>query len=490
MATLTPIPSSLRLAALAACRQQRQVAHQATAQWPRHYTLAFPSRRRPPPPPLRHDRSRQLSTSTASSAATVTAADGLQDIKLPTLDDLYLKEGDNVVVAMSGGVDSSLTLRLLANLPLKLTVLFMRNWDPLLSEEAAADDRGDTHDTTLSYSSRDAGSSSRVPNLSPCAWERDWADVKRVCAHVGIPEQDISLLDLSKEYWSRVFEPAVAVWEAGQTPNPDVACNREIKFGALMQHIQPGHYLATGHYARVVRSPAGDATLHRAIDSNKDQTYYLSQVPRDQLAKAVFPLAGIPKPSVRDLAAHFALPTADREESMGVCFIGERGHFGDFVSQYTSPPSSTGYLVDTAGKRFGVHRGSHYYTIGQRARVGGMDGRWYVAQKGVGESGNDILLVHGGDHPALQCKELACGEFNWIAGAPPPELEDGGVLDAMVQVRHRMSAVKAQVELVDGRVHITFDDTVVGVAPGQIAGVWKDDQCLGSGLIATTRCLE
>ncbi|TXT15919.1 hypothetical protein VHUM_00422 [Vanrija humicola] len=331
---------------------------------------------------------------------------------------------------MSGGVDSSLTLRLLANLPLNLTVLFMRNWDPLLSEESTD-------------SSRDAGSS-RQPNMSPCAWERDWADVKRVCAHVGIPERDISLLDLSKEYWSRVFEPAVAVWEAGQTPNPDVACNREIKFGALMQHIKPGHYLATGHYARVVRSDASHATLHRAIDSNKDQTYYLSQVPGHQLAKAVFPLAGIPKPSVRELAAHFELPTATREESMGVCFIGERGHFGDFVSQYTSPPSTTGYLVDTAGKRYGAHRGSHYYTIGQRARVGGMDGRWFVAQKGVGENGNDILLVQGADHPALQCKELDCGEFNWIAGVPPPEMDGSGVLDAMVQVRHRMSAVPAQ----------------------------------------------
>lgn len=137
-----------------------------------------------------------------------------------------------VVVAMSGGVDSSVTLSVLRELPLNLSVLFMRNWDPLLSENA------DELPLSLSYGT--------PATHSPCSWERDWEDVKRVCKHVGIPQSDIRLVDLSKEYWTRVFEPAIAVWEAGQTPNPDVACNREIKFGALMQHIPPGHFLATG----------------------------------------------------------------------------------------------------------------------------------------------------------------------------------------------------------------------------------------------------
>lgn len=137
-----------------------------------------------------------------------------------------------VVVAMSGGVDSSVTLSVLRELPLNLSVLFMRNWDPLLSENA------DELPLSLSYGT--------PATHSPCSWERDWEDVKRVCNHVGIPQSDIRLVDLSKEYWTRVFEPAIAVWEAGQTPNPDVACNREIKFGALMQHIPPGHFLATG----------------------------------------------------------------------------------------------------------------------------------------------------------------------------------------------------------------------------------------------------
>ncbi|EJT50951.1 tRNA (5-methylaminomethyl-2-thiouridylate)-methyltransferase [Trichosporon asahii var. asahii CBS 2479] len=350
-------------------------------------------------------------------------------VRLPTLEDLYLKKGDN------GDV--------LRELPLNLSVLFMRNWDPLLSENA------DELPLSLSYGT--------PATHSPCSWERDWEDVKRVCKHVGIPQSDIRLVDLSKEYWTRVFEPAIAVWEAGQTPNPD---------------------LTLGHYARVKRSPDG-ATLHRALDANKDQTYYLSQVREEQLAKAVFPLAGIPKPSVRDLARHFNLPTAEREESMGVCFIGERGKFGDFVSQYTSL-AEPGYFVNLEGERMAPHRGNCYYTIGQRPRLGGLPGgRWYIARKHV--NGNDILLVQGADHPALYCEQLWSSDFNWIAGHPPEHIDN-----ALIQIRHRMEPVPGRVS-VEGRVRVDFDKPVGAVAEGQIVGVWDGDRCLGSGVIEETK---
>lgn len=182
-------------------------------------------------------------------------------VQLPTLQDLYLKPGDNgrsspfrltaVVVAMSGGVDSSVTLALLSSLDLNLSVLFMRNWDPLLSES-----RDEEPTFGLSYGSSD--------RLSPCEWEKDWADVQRVSAHMGIPSSAVKFVDLTKEYWSRVFEPSIAVWDAGRTPNPDVWCNKEIKFGALLEHIPKTHYLATGELEHI-RSNARPLRPRQAV---------------------------------------------------------------------------------------------------------------------------------------------------------------------------------------------------------------------------------
>ncbi|KAL7423912.1 hypothetical protein Q5752_001497 [Cryptotrichosporon argae] len=399
---------------------------------------------------------------------------------------------------MSGGVDSSLALRLLAELPLDLSVLFMRNWDPLLSENQDSD----SAPSPASSASAAAPAAPYALSYAPapghqCEWERDFADVRRVAAHVGVPASRICLVDLSKEYWGRVFEPAVGVWERGGTPNPDVACNREIKFGALFEHLAPNHYLATGHYARVRRSAAG-ATLHRATDANKDQTYYLSQIREPQLARSVFPLAGLRKPEVRQLAAHFALPTAARAESMGVCFIGERGRFGEFVSQYTAD-AGPAHLVSPAGEQLAPSRGAWHYTIGQRARLPGMDGRWFVARKNVGAGGEDVLVVPGADHPALLCVELAAPSFHWIAGALPPQLVEQGRMRALVQVRHRMAPVPALVvrgtltpdaDAGGSGVRVVFDTPLAAVAPGQVVGVWDGEQCLGSGEIARTVCAD
>ncbi|BEJ11775.1 hypothetical protein CspHIS471_0202350 [Cutaneotrichosporon sp. HIS471] len=354
-------------------------------------------------------------------------------------------EGDSVVVAASGGVDSSVTLRLLSELPLNLSVLFMRNWDPVLSENAPESS------LSLAYNN---------PAVhSPCTWERDWADARAVARHIGIPDNKVRLVDLTAEYWTRVFEPSIAEWEQARTPNPDVWCNREIKFGALLKHIPEGHFLATGHYARV-RRQGGRATLHRAHDMNKDQTFYLSQVTEAALQRAVFPLAGLPKPAVRELAREWHLPTAERRESMGLCFIGKRRNFGDFVSQYVPP--TTGWFVNEAGQRVGEHKGLSQYTVGQRARIillkpglkSDMWGKLFVARKGV-NGGNDILVVPRTDHPALLCDELWSDEFNWIAGEPPL-LEDGHEL--MAQVRHRESPFRAHMRVEGSRVYITFPD--------------------------------
>lgn len=160
-------------------------------------------------------------------------------------------------------------------------------------------------------------------------------------------------------------------------------------------------------------------------------------------------------------------------------------------AQYTPEPARTGYFTDLNGKRIAPHRGLHHYTIGQRPKLGGMNGRWFISRKGVGARGEDILLVPGHDHPTLQCEELWSKDFNWIAGQPPAQLKDGGCLDALVQVRHRMQPVKGRVSLAAGNeVQVEFPDPVGAVAAGQIVGVWRDDQCLGSGVIDRTLCTE
>ncbi|GFZ51238.1 hypothetical protein JCM24511_08996 [Saitozyma sp. JCM 24511] len=407
---------------------------------------------------------------------------------LPTMDELGLKSGDHVTVAMSGGVDSS---------PLKLNVVYMRNWDPQLSESQPDSVPSATKRAvpSLSYPSSEprssAASSSNPP--SACQWERDWKDVQAVAKYVGIPKDKVKLVDFSKEYWSKVFEPSVGVWEAGGTPNPDVMCNKEIKFGTLVDQVatKPRHFLATGHYARCMRKRHA-TRLCRAKDMDKDQTYYLSSISEDQLKRAVFPLANLTKPWVRRLATHFGLPTADREESMGVCFIGERGNFGDFVSQYTSPPSTPGHIVDPSGKRLAEHDGLWHYTIGQRARVAGMDGRWFVAKKGVGESKQDILVVPGADHPALQCMRVYTEPFHWIADKVPKGFVAGGSKKAQVQVRHRMKPVTGILSLAeDGQGLICdFPEPVPAVAPGQVLVIWYQKWCLGSAVIRDTRVLS
>ncbi|WVQ77622.1 tRNA (5-methylaminomethyl-2-thiouridylate)-methyltransferase [Cryptococcus sp. DSM 104548] len=406
------------------------------------------------------------------------------------MDDLGLKEGDRVTVGMSGGVDSATTLGILKDFPIDLDVIFMRNWDPLLSESSPDTDSYSAPEISLSYSP--SSPTSRTPNLSPCEWQRDYADVLSVSSHLGIPESKVRFVDLSKEYWSRVFEPAVGVWESGGTPNPDVDCNREIKFGALLDVLPQNdrHFLATGHYGRISHLPSRPARLLRAADTSKDQTYYLSQMTEYQLSRTVLPLGGLLKTDVRRLAAHWDLPNAKKAESMGVCFIGERGKFGDFISQYTSPPPP-GFFITPSGTRIAPHKGLWHYTIGQKARLGGQKEVLFVAKKGVGREGEDIMVVPG-DHPALLCSSVSSSSFIWIHGGEQAraiiEERPEGV---MVQVRHRMTPIPAKVpfgkNLSD--VKVIFEAPLVGISPGQVVGIWHEGWCLGSGAIEGTECL-
>ncbi|KAG7580008.1 hypothetical protein FFLO_00216 [Filobasidium floriforme] len=352
---------------------------------------------------------------------------------------------------------------------LDISAIFMRNWSPLLSE------------------------SDHPSWETDCAWEKDWEDVQRVCKVWDVP---VRLIDLSQEYWLHVFEPAVQAWQAGSTPNPDVSCNKHVKFGALIDKALPerGGWLATGHYAATDKTSEGRTRLLRSADQLKDQTYYLSSCSESQLSRALFPLANLTKSTeVRELAKKFRLPTAEREESMGVCFIGEkRGKFGEFVGQYTTPEPTPGHLITPTGTILGQHAGLWHYTIGQRARIPGMKEKWFVASKRVGT--NEVVVVPGADHQALCCRALrtSAKEFSWIAGVPPDGLDEEGGVRARCQVRHRMRDVPAVVRRMCSDLEIRFETPEKGVSPGQVVGLWDErgTWCLGSGVIDSTECVE
>ncbi|KAI9446552.1 tRNA methyltransferase [Lactarius indigo] len=360
---------------------------------------------------------------------------------------------------MSGGVDSSVAAKLLAEKDYDLSAVFMRNWD------------------TRDESGTDVG----------CEWEKDWEDVQRVCQKLDIPCQ---MIDLSREYWLRVFEPAIKTWESGNTPNPDVWCNGEIKFGALFDNLPQGtQFLATGHYARKAYHPSNHRPkLMCASDRTKDQTYYLSSIPESSLDMALFPLADVSKTQVREIARAGGLHNASREESMGLCFVGERRRFNDFLGDYVAPRPGPVLEIDT-DVELGQHSGLWTYTIGQGARLPGLTRRLFVAAK---DHKKNAIYVALPDHPALFTSNITSNNFSWIWNDEPPSAafsRDG--FRASVQVRHRMSAVPVTVHQgwTSNTVHITFDEPHKAVAQGQIAVVYDGDHCLGCGTIDETMSL-
>ncbi|KAG6809150.1 hypothetical protein H0H92_001400 [Tricholoma furcatifolium] len=246
---------------------------------------------------------------------------------------------------MSGGVDSSVTAKLLADQDYDLSAVFMRNWD---TRDESGTDKG-------------------------CEWEKDWEDVQRVCRVLDIP---CKMIDLSREYWNRVFEPSLRQWEDGVTPNPDILCNREIKFGALLEHLP------------IASSPS----LTLVKYTTKDQTYFLAGISEQGLDRACFPLGNLLKTKVRELARRYRLPTAERRESMGICFVGKKSKFGDFISSYIPP--NPGPIIDVStGSILATHQGLWNYTIGQGARLPGMKEKAFVVRKDVDK--NAVYIAPG-----------------------------------------------------------------------------------------------
>ena len=312
-----------------------------------------------------------------------------------------------IAVAMSGGVDSSVTAWLLKQAGHDVFGIHMRNWE----EE---EERGMHREVS-----------------GQCSSMQDLLDAARTCRALDIPLKEVRFV---REYWTDVFEPMVDMYMAGVTPNPDVACNREIKFKSLLEqaHVLGAELLATGHYAKLRYTPCGTHLL-QARDASKDQSYFLSSVPGRAFDTVVFPLGGLLKEEVRRLAAHAVLPTAHKRESMGLCFVGRR-RFDQFLNDYVpgSPPPSSRASDSTApgahsaelggrfvcgetGRDLGPHRGQHLYTIGQGAKIAGAAAKWYVAEK----RGPHLVLVPHTDHAALYTLSLIAGPIHWIAGHAP-----------------------------------------------------------------------
>ena len=352
------------------------------------------------------------------------------------------------MVALSGGVDSAVTALLLRRQGHDVEALFMHNWEE--------DDQG--------Y----------------CTSAQDFQDARRVADELGIA---LHRVDLSREYRERVFTDFLSAYRAGLTPNPDVLCNREIKFGDCLTHAQRlgATYLATGHYARLLAGPDGPE-LHKGVDESKDQSYFLHAVPRARLASALMPLGDLRKSQVRELARTAGLPVADKRDSTGICFIGERP-FRQFLEHYIG--HTPGPILDDAGAEVGTHIGLPFYTLGQRGGIGigGLRGArpepWYVVAKD--QRRNALVVAQGEDHPALFCRQVHAGPINWL-GHPPEASRE-----IAVRLRYRQADQAARITATDDACALI--ETAIpqrAVTPGQSAVLYSHSRCLGGGVITRT----
>ncbi len=355
-----------------------------------------------------------------------------------------------IVVGMSGGVDSSVAALLLKRAGHEVIGVFMKNWEE-------KDDSG------------------------VCTSETDWADVRQVCDKIGIPYYSVNFV---REYYDRVFSYFLDEYRRGRTPNPDVLCNREIKFKAFLDFAMElgADALATGHFCQLGENADGQKTLLRGADGNKDQSYFLYMLGQKALCKAMFPVGHLTKAQVRDIAQEAGLINSKKKDSTGVCFIGER-RFKPFLQQFL--PAQPGDMVTLEGKKVGRHDGLMYYTLGQRRGlgIGGVDGvadggRWFVLAKDMER--NRLVVTCGADHPLLYSLNAIGEDVTWIAGAPPA-ME----FDCTCKYRYRQPDQKVHVTVLEGgKVHVTAKERQRAVTPGQSMVFYMGDVCLGGAVCA------
>ncbi|QLE85829.1 tRNA 2-thiouridine(34) synthase MnmA [Shewanella sp. Scap07] len=356
--------------------------------------------------------------------------------------------GKKVIVGMSGGVDSSVSAYLLMKQGYQVEGLFMKNWE---------------EDDTDEY----------------CAAAEDLKDAQAVCDKLGIT---LHTVNFASEYWDNVFEYFLAEYKAGRTPNPDIMCNKEIKFKAFLDFaddILDADYIAMGHYVR--RSDdTGQSQMLRGVDNNKDQSYFLYTLSHEQIARSLFPVGELQKSEVRDIAKETGLITHDKKDSTGICFIGER-KFTDFLSTFL--PAQPGKIETAEGEVIGEHQGLMYHTLGQRKGlgIGGMknsnDDPWYVVDKDLDR--NVLVVGQGGQHPRLMSVGFFADQLHWVDRAGPAT---GAKITVKTRYRQRDVACTLTIEGPD-RIKVLFDEPVAAVTPGQSAVFYDNDVCLGGGII-------
>lgn len=356
-----------------------------------------------------------------------------------------------VVIGMSGGVDSSVAAILLKKQGYDVIGLFMRNWDSSINNDILGN-----------------------PDLNSdiCPQEKDYNDALKVCEKIGIP---LHRIDFVKEYWDYVFTYFLDELKRGRTPNPDIMCNKYIKFDMFAKeaHKLGADYIATGHYARLK-----DGKLLRGIDQNKDQTYFLSQLSSKQLENVLFPIGDLEKPEVRKIANEYDLITANKKDSTGICFIGER-NFSKFLSNYL--PNQTGDIVNIeTNEVIGKHVGLMYYTIGQRKglNIGGNSDRIFVVGKNLDK--NILYVAHGDDNKYLISDSCIVEMVNWNA--------DRNITECSAKFRYRQKDNDVKVKFLDdGNMLVSYEQGVKSVTPGQACVFYLGEECLGGGIIKEVR---
>ncbi|PHQ80558.1 MAG: tRNA 2-thiouridine(34) synthase MnmA [Coxiella sp. (in: Bacteria)] len=351
-----------------------------------------------------------------------------------------------IIVGLSGGVDSAVAALLLKEQGHDVMGIFMQNW------EASPDD----------------------PH---CTAEQDLSDARAVCDVIGIP---FEVINFSKEYWNNVFQYCLDEFHAGRTPNPDIWCNKEIKFKCFLDHALSlgADLLATGHYARS-ELRGNDYFLTRAADTHKDQTYFLYTLGQHELAHTTFPLADLPKPEVRKIAEKAGLINHNKKDSTGICFIGER-NFKEFLQGFIL--AQPGDIKTTEGTTIGKHDGLMFYTLGQRKglQIGGLsdytEDAWYVVDKDL--QNNILIIGQGHNHPRLLASHLTCNELHWVSGKAPAT-----PLRCHARTRYHQPDQVCDITVDNNNVIVNFEQPQRAITPGQSVVFYKDNHCLGGGTI-------
>lgn len=358
-----------------------------------------------------------------------------------------------VIVGLSGGVDSSVAAHLLVEAGYEVEALFMRNWDSATNNDFLGN---------------------RTIDDEICPQEVDYADAVKVAEQLGIP---IHRVDFVQEYWDRVFTYFLDEYKAGRTPNPDIMCNKEIKFKAFLDHAMGlgADLIATGHYAQVDHN--GEVRMLRGVDNNKDQSYFLSQLTRKQLDQTLFPLGHLEKTEVRAIAQKLNLATAKKKDSTGICFIGER-NFTDFLQNYL--PAQPGKMMTLDGKEVGDHIGLMYYTIGQRKGlgIGGAGDAWFVMGKNVAD--NILIVGQGFEHDYVYANEAIVTDVNWISSH-----KFEGTYSCTAKFRYRQKDVPVELEWIDDMtLKVKCLESTRAITPGQAAVFYDGEVCLGGGFVS------